>query len=160
MIAARHQGTHISITGNVDTDEHPLYFAITSADGYGIESTATQEFQADILRNHQHYGAAKILVCNDNKINLGETTKKTDAKIAEVETLQGTVIKRYFINDNKVNISTLPAGTYRLSGVNQRGSRHLLGTFTKKENKKNRKKLRKNLVESKKCSTFALAIQK
>ena len=136
LIAARHQGTHISITGNVDTDEHPLYFAVTSADGYGIESTATQEYQADILRNHQHYGAAKILVCNDNKIILGETTKIMDAKIAEVETLQGTVIKRYFINNNQVNISTLPSGTYRLSGVNHKGCRHLLGTFTKKENKK------------------------
>ena len=70
-----------------------------------------------------------------NKLNF-DVTKIMDAKIAEVETLQGTVIKRYFINNNQVNISTLPSGTYRLSGVNHKGCRHLLGTFTKKENKK------------------------
>ena len=117
-------------------DENPLYFAVTASDGYGIESQATQEFQADAQRNRNHYGAAKMLACDGKKVNLGETGKNLETRVVLVKTLQEVVAAQFYITDNQVNISRLKPGIYRLQSLDKRGIRHTLGTFVKKENKK------------------------
>lgn len=137
LIAARHLGNSITLDGEMGTaDENPLYFAVTASDGYGIESQATQEFQADAQRNRNHYGAAKMLACDGKKVNLGETGKNLETKVVLVETLQEVVAAQFYITDNQVNISRLKPGIYRLQSLDKRGIRHTLGTFVKKENKK------------------------
>ena len=137
LIAARHLGNSITLDGEMGTaDENPLYFAVTASDGYGIESQATQEFQADAQRNRNHYGAAKMLACNGKKVNLGETGKNLETRVVLVETLQEVVAAQFYITDNQVNISRLKPGIYRLQSLDKRGIRHTLGTFVKKENKK------------------------
>ena len=137
LIAARHLGNSITLDGEMGTaDENPLYFAVTASDGYGIESQATQEFQADAQRNRNHYGAAKMLACDGKKVNLGETGKNLETRVVLVETLQEVVAAQFYITDNQVNISRLKPGIYRLQSLNKRGIRHTLGTFVKKENKK------------------------
>ena len=137
LIAARHLGNSITLDGKMGTaDENPLYFAVTASDGYGIESQATQEFQADAQRNRNHYGAAKMLACDGKKVNLGETGKNLETRVVLVETLQEVVAAQFYITDNQVNISRLKPGIYRLQSLDKRGIRHTLGTFVKKENKK------------------------
>ena len=137
LIAARHLGNSITLDGEMGTaDENPLYFAVTASDGYGIESQATQEFQADAQRNRNHYGAAKMLACDGKKVNLGETGKNLKTRVVLVETLQEVVAAQFYITDNQVNISRLKPGIYRLQSLDKRGIRHTLGTFVKKENKK------------------------
>ena len=137
LIAARHMGNSITLDGEMGTaDENPLYFAVTASDGYGIESQATQEFQADAQRNRNHYGAAKMLACDGKKVNLGETGKNLETRVVLVKTLQEVVAAQFYITDNQVNISRLKPGIYRLQSLDKRGIRHTLGTFVKKENKK------------------------
>ena len=137
LIAARHMGNSITLDGEMGADdENPLYFAVTASDGYGIESLATQEFQAETLRNRHHYGAAKMLVCDGKKVNLGETGKNLETRVILVETLQGVAISQLYVIDNQINISRLKPGVYRLKSLNKQGIRHTLGTFVKKENKK------------------------
>ena len=137
LIAARHLGNSITLDGEMRTaDENPLYFAVTASDGYGIESQATQEFQADAQRNRNHYGAAKMLACDGKKVNLGETGKNLETRVVLVKTLQEVVAAQFYITDNQVNISRLKPGIYRLQSLDKRGIRHTLGTFVKKENKK------------------------
>lgn len=137
LIAARHLGNSITLDGEMGTaDENPLYFAVTASDGYGIESQATQEFQADAQRIRNHYGAAKMLACDGKKVNLGETGKNLETRVVLVETLQEVVAAQFYITDNQVNISRLKPGIYRLQSLDKRGIRHTLGTFVKKENKK------------------------
>lgn len=137
LIAVRHLGNSITLDGEMGTaDENPLYFAVTASDGYGIESQATQEFQADAQRNRNHYGAAKMLACDGKKVNLGETGKNLETRVVLVETLQEVVAAQFYITDNQVNISRLKPGIYRLQSLDKRGIRHTLGTFVKKENKK------------------------
>lgn len=137
LIAARHLGNSITLDGEMGTaDENPLYFAVTASDGYGIESQATQEFQADAQRNRNHYGAAKMLACDGKKVNLGETGKNLETRVVLVETLQEVVAAQFYITDNQVSISRLKPGIYRLQSLDKRGIRHTLGTFVKKENKK------------------------
>ena len=137
LIAARHLGNSITLDGEMGTaDENPLYFAVTASDGYGIESQATQDFQADAQRNRNHYGAAKMLACDGKKVNLGETGKNLETRVVLVETLQKVVAAQFYITDNQVNISRLKPGIYRLQSLDKRGIRHTLGTFVKKENKK------------------------
>lgn len=137
LIATRHLGNSITLEGEMGTaDENPLYFAVTASDGYGIESQATQEIQADAQRNRNHYGAAKMLACDGKKVNLGETGKNLETRVVLVETLQEVVAAQFYITDNQVNISRLKPGIYRLQSLDKRGIRHTLGTFVKKENKK------------------------
>lgn len=137
LIAARHMGNSLTLDGQMGADaENPLYFAVTASDGYGIESQATQESQADDQRNRHHYGAAKMLACDGKKVNLGESEKNLETRVVLAETLQGVAVAQLYIVGNQVNISRLKPGVYRLQSLDKRGIRHTLGTFVKKENKK------------------------
>lgn len=132
LVAARHIGTNIELAKAANDDERPLYFAITSADGYGIESQATQEYKLDMQQRRTYDGAAKVLSCDGTRVNLAETTKNLDNHILFVETLQGCAIMRIYKTDNLINISRLQPGVYRLTSVGRKGIKHTLGTFIKK----------------------------
>lgn len=131
LIATRYLGEKLEMEQN---GNQPLYFAVTSMDGYGIESHPAQENQQDFLKYNQRLGAARMLICDGNKVYLGEITKNLDSEILLVQTLQGTTIRRYYKHSNYLNISFLSNGVYRLKSLNKRGIEHTLGTFFKKKN--------------------------
>lgn len=131
LIATRYMGESLEME---QSDDLPLYFAITSMDGYGIESRPTQENQQDFQKYDLRYGAARMLICDGDKVYLGKIAKNLDSEILLVQTLQGTTIRRYYKHSKTLNISALANGVYRLKSLNKRGIEHTLGTFFKKKN--------------------------
>ena len=135
LISARHLGNMLLL--KPEECEKPLYFAVTSMDGYGTESLATQEKAADVLLHRHAEGAARMLYCDGNSVHLPEITKNLDTRVFLVETLQGSTVYRATSEGNYINIKPLHSGVYRLYSVNKRGIRHALGTFYKKKFKEN-----------------------
>ncbi len=133
LIAARHMGNTLKIETK---DETPLYFAVTSMDGYGIESQATQENQADFRSKKHCYGAARILPCNGEKVFLGESTDFFDFEVLQIQTLQGTTVRQYNFTRKELYIKHLQDGVYLIKSLNKKGIQHTIGTFYKKDNKK------------------------
>ena len=131
LIATRYMGESLEME---QSDDLPLYFAITSMDGYGIESSPTQENQQDFQKYDLRDGAARMLICDGDKVYLGKIAKNLDSEILLVQTLQGTTIRRYYKHSKTLNISALANGVYRLKSLNKRGIEHTLGTFFKKKN--------------------------
>lgn len=134
LIAARYMGNSLQISNE---DASKLYFAITSMDGYGIESQPTQQISPDEAPRHMLVGAAKTLVCDGEKVYLGETTKNLDTDMFVVESMQGVTLLHTKATDNALSISRLVDGVYRVQSLNKKGIRHTLGTFIKKKMKKN-----------------------
>ena len=134
LIAARYMGNSLQISNE---DASKLYFAITSMDGYGIESQPTQQITPDEAPRHMLVGAAKTLVCDGEKVYLGETTKNLDTDMFVVESMQGVTLLHTKATDNALSISRLVDGVYRVQSLNKKGIRHTLGTFIKKKMKKN-----------------------
>lgn len=131
LIAARHLGNELLLKS--EDDDQPLYFAVTSMDGYGIESGATQENSRDFSKKLTAWGAARMLRCDAKNVHLPEIAKKLDTNVFLVETLQGTAVEHLVSEHNLIDISRLSSGTYRLCSINQRGVKHTLGTFYKKK---------------------------
>ena len=131
LIAARHLGNELLLKS--EDDDQPLYFAVTSMDGYGIESGATQENSRDFSKKLTAWGAARMLRCDAKNVHLPEIAKKLDTNVFLVETLQGTAVEHLVSEHNLIDISRLNSGTYRLCSINQRGVKHTLGTFYKKK---------------------------
>lgn len=131
LIAARHLGNQLLM--KPEESEQPLYFAITAMDGYGTESDATQENDVEKQQSGMKMGAAKMLYCDAQSVTLPEIAKKMDTNIFLVVTLQGIAIAHITSDDNKVNISSLSDGCYRLCSINERGIKHTMGTFVKKK---------------------------
>ncbi len=134
LIAARYMGNSLQISNE---DASKLYFAITSMDGYGIESQPTQQISPDEAPRYMLVGAAKTLVCDGEKVYLGETTKNLDTDMFVVESMQGVTLLHTKATDNALSISRLVDGVYRVQSLNKKGIRHTLGTFIKKKMKKN-----------------------
>ena len=134
LIAARYMGNSLQISNE---DASKLYFAITSMDGYGIESQPTQQISPDEAPRYMLVGAAKTLVCDGEKVYLGETTKNLDTDMFVVESMQGVALLHTKATDNTLSISRLVDGVYRVQSLNKKGIRHTLGTFIKKKMKKN-----------------------
>ncbi len=133
LIATRYLGNSIKIE---TTDDNALYFAVTSMDGYGIESQGSQENQSDFNTRKHRYGAARTLPCNGETVILGESTKFIDSDILLIQTLQGGTVAQYKIQHKELNIKHLQDGIYIIKSLNKKGIQHTLGTFYKKENKK------------------------
>ena len=131
LIAARYMGESLKLEQNSDL---PLYFAVTSMDGYGIESLPTQENQQDFQKYDNRYGAARMLICDGEKVYLGKIAKNLDSEILLVKTLQGTTIDRCNKPSNELEVSALSNGVYLLKSLNKKGIEHTLGTFFKKKN--------------------------
>ena len=135
LISARRLGNMLLL--KPEECEQPLYFAVTSMDGYGTESLATQEKAADVLLHRHAEGSARMLYCDGNQVHLPEITKNLDTRVFLIETLQGSTVYRAISEGNYINIKPLSPGAYRLYSVNKRGIRHALGTFYKKKFKEN-----------------------
>ena len=135
LISARRLGNMLLL--KPEECEQPLYFAVTSMDGYGTESLATQEEAADVLLHRHAEGSARMLYCDGKQLHLPEITKNLDTRVFLIETLQGSTVYRATSEGNYINIKPLSPGAYRLYSVNKRGIRHALGTFYKKKFKEN-----------------------
>ena len=131
LVAARIIGNSFKIE---NPDAKRLFVAVTSMDGYGIESQPTQEKEEEIQLFAQSTGAAKLLECDGKKVYLAETTKNLVFDVLMVETLQGCDILYLQAKDNTLDVSNLKDGTYRVVSINKKGYKHTLGTFEMKKN--------------------------
>lgn len=131
LVAARIIGNSFKIE---NPDAKRLFVAVTSMDGYGIESLPTQEKEEEIQLFAQSTGAAKLLECDGKKVYLAETTKNLVFDVLMVETLQGCDILYLHAKDNTLDVRNLKEGIYRVVSMNKKGYRHTLGTFKMKKN--------------------------
>ena len=98
LISARKMENGLALEG-LD-DEQPLYFAVTSMDGYGNESTPTQENSTFDGMKRGKFGKARWLKCDGKSVKLPSEAKNVDATCFLFETLQGEVVKSAFAKDN------------------------------------------------------------
>ena len=131
LISARKMENGLALEG-LD-DEQPLYFAITSMDGYGNESTPTQENSTFDGMKRGEFGKTRWLKCDGKSVKLPSEAKNVDATCFLFETLQGEVIKSAFAKDNMLSVSGLSEGIYVVKSLNKRGVSHSLGTFIYKK---------------------------
>ena len=131
LVAARIIGNSFKIE---NPDAKRLFVAVTSMDGYGIESLPTQEKEEENPLFAKNTGAAKLLECDGKKVYLAETTKNLVFDVLMVETLQGCDILYLHAKDNTLDVRNLKEGTYRVVSINKKGYRHTLGTFKMKKN--------------------------
>ena len=131
LVAARIIGNSFKIE---NSDAKHLFVAVTSMDGYGIESQPTQEKEEENPLFAQSTGAAKLLKCDGKKVYLAETTKNLVFDVLMVETLQGCDILHLHAKDNTLDVRNLKEGIYRVVSINKKGYRHTLGTFKMKKN--------------------------
>ena len=131
LVAARIIGNSFKIE---NSDAKHLFVAVTSMDGYGIESQPTQEKEEENPLFAKSTGAAKLLECDGKKVYLAETTKNLVFDVLMVETLQGCDILYLHAKDNTLDVRNLKEGIYRVVSINKKGYRHTLGTFKMKKN--------------------------
>ena len=131
LISARKMENGLALEG-LD-DEQPLYFAVTSMDGYGNESTPTQENSTFDGMKRGEFGKARWLKCDGKSVKLPPEAKNVDATCFLFETLQGEVVKSAFAKDNILSVSGLSEGIYVVKSLNKRGVSHSLGTFIYKK---------------------------
>ena len=131
LVAARIIGNSFKIE---NPDAKHLFVAVTSMDGYGIESQPTQEKEEENPLFAKDTGAAKLLECDGKKVYLAETTKNLVFDVLMVETLQGCDILHLHAKDNTLDVRNLKEGIYRVVSINKKGYRHTLGTFKMKKN--------------------------
>ena len=131
LISARKMENGLALEG-LD-DEQPLYFAVTSMDGYGNESTPTQENSTFDGMKRGEFGKARWLKCDGKSVKLPSEAKTVDATCFLFETLQGEVVKSAFAKDNILSVSGLSEGIYVVKSLNKRGVSHSLGTFIYKK---------------------------
>ena len=131
LISARKMENGLALEG-LD-DEQPLYFAVTSMDGYGNESTPTQENSTFDGMKRGEFGKARWLKCDGKSVKLPSEAKNVDATCFLFETLKGEVVKSAFAKDNILSVSGLSEGIYVVKSLNKRGVSHSLGTFIYKK---------------------------
>ena len=145
LIETRRLQNHITFKNFDELDE--LYFAITAMDGYGNESSPLQVSVQNNNANIEKQGKAKLLKCDENKVELPFEAKNMDFSLILIETQQGQTIRCIQRASNYINIKGLAPGIYTVKGMNKKGITHSIGSFILKFFEKNRKKTRKNLVE-------------
>ena len=131
LISARKMENGLALEG-LD-DEQPLCFAVTSMDGYGNESTPTQENPTFDGMKRGVFGKARWLKCDGRSVKLPSEVKNVDATCFLFETLQGEVVKSAFMKGNMLSVSGLSEGVYVVKSLNKRGVSHSLGTFIYKK---------------------------
>ncbi len=138
LIEAR--STQQSITLRQQEGSLPLYFAITSMDGYGNESQPTQNTSAPKSTQNtekaEGVGAEKMLECDGEKVILPDLSKIKGIKFFVIETLRGSKVLAQKPKHNAIDISGLPIGVYRVKSLDKKGITHTLGTFKKEKKEK------------------------
>lgn len=121
-----------------ESGDTPLYFAVTSMDGYGNESKATQNVvqSAESPTPNTFEGMAKLLENDGMTATLPNLPKNIKPKFYVVESDLGIEAIRIKAKSNTLDISTLPEGAYHIKVITKKGVTHTLGTIWKKKNKK------------------------
>ena len=117
LIATRYQWKNISIPKT----QGQWYYAVTAQDRYGNEGPAIQEKST----HSQDCNVSSMLANDGRKLRVSVAT---DAKTLQIATLQGRTIKNC-MNEQQIDISTLPEGIYQLKSVHKKGITHRLGFF-------------------------------
>lgn len=134
LISARKVGESISLRES--DDENPLYFAVTSVDGYGNESSPTQSFSPVRGMTNRRLGRAQMLKCDGEKVFLPTDLKNADVACWMVESVEGVALKSCRTRDKYLNLSGIAEGVYVLRMLTTKGANHAVGTFVYKKNKK------------------------
>lgn len=131
LVKARFLGNSISLKpGN---DDSPLYFAVTSMDGYGTESAASEEIKPQDNSQDHRFGKARMLFCDGETVKMPENEKNLESELLTVETLEGAPVLTRKYDGNRLSITTLSDGMYHLKSINKKGISHSIGTFVKKK---------------------------
>jgi uncharacterized lipoprotein YddW (UPF0748 family) len=117
LIATRYLWKNISIPKT----QRQWYYAVTAQDRYGNEGPAMQEEST----HSQDCSVSSMLPNDGRKLRV---IVATDAKTLQIATLQGKTIKTC-MNEQQIDISTLPEGIYQLKSVHKKGITHRLGFF-------------------------------
>ena len=117
LIATRYLWKNISIPKT----QRQWYYAVTAQDRYGNEGPAIQEEST----HSQDCNVSSMLPNDGRKLRVSVAT---DAKTLQIATLQGRTIKNC-MNEQQIDISTLPEGIYQLKSVHKKGITHRLGFF-------------------------------
>ena len=131
LISARMMGDSLIL--RTDLSASPLYFAVTSMDGYGNESRDMQSYHEKLESVGERIGKAKILQCDGKSLEVALEEKKLDFSYFVVETLQGQVVMVGKPKGKILDIRKLDGGVYTLKTVGKRGVSHTLGTFVNKK---------------------------
>lgn len=117
LIAQRRQENYLTIKG-----EDNLFYAVTSMDRYGQESSAVQE----------EHTAGNIIktrfIPNDGlKMSLPDKGYWLDADYIMIKSLVGTIVATYPYKGKYADISKLDEGCYTVYSLNSKGTAHRLG---------------------------------
>ena len=116
-----------------DGGGNPLYFAVTTMDGYGVESLPRQMKGEQMVHTQGVQGKARMLKCDDKQLFLPTDVQKWDVSYFLIETLEGQQVLAACRKDKCLNISVLSSGVYVLKIMNGRGMTHAVGTFVYKK---------------------------
>lgn len=116
--------------------DKPLFFAVTSMDGYGMESVPTQSFSDFHAENAIKVGKANKMRCTDGRLILPNDTKKLEISYFLLESPEGQTLRVMKPNGNTLDVSGLSEGVYILKYESKKGKIHSLGTLFYKKNKK------------------------
>ncbi len=132
------RSTERKLTFKKEDGEAPLYFAVTSMDGYGNESKATQNVErpVEIAAVNTLEGTAKLLENDGVTVILPKLPKNIKPKFYVVESELGIEKMHAKAKGNTLDISELQEGSYRVKAITKKGIMHTLGTIWKKKSKK------------------------
>lgn len=119
--------------GNSLTVPQGMYYAVTSVDRYGNESTprqmfSTEEYEQKKAKEFKVSPYCPIIVCS-NSLKLNQINKiftiSSSKDIIGIETLEGNIIKT-FTPAESIDISSIPAGMYTVRSFRKKGIPHRL----------------------------------
>ena len=114
------------------TGNTPIYYAVTTTDGFGNESRAKQLNQTAVVKTTTRYGKACRLTTTGESIILPSSIHETDCQYIIVKNMQEQAVYITKPQNRKINIKKIKDGIYTLNCVNYRNIEHTLGTFIKK----------------------------
>lgn len=119
--------------GNSLTVPQGMYYAVTSVDRYGNESTprqmfSTEEYEQKKAKEFKVSPYCPIIVCS-NSLKLNQINKiftiSSSKDIIGIETLEGNIIKT-FTPAESIDISSIPTGMYTVRSFRKKGIPHRL----------------------------------
>ncbi|MBQ9637512.1 MAG: family 10 glycosylhydrolase [Prevotella sp.] len=140
LVATRLTDTHITFTARSPKPTE-MFYAVTTLDRYGNESTPTQsytpasgnKFQSSGFMPLPPYSAGSggeaFLACDGRQLELPEKPATLDADMVCIATMQGKPVATRPYRGKKTNVEQLPEGFYQLRSLGRKGVTHRLGFF-------------------------------